>query len=467
MHSLVWDEAQKLAGKNADFNRADLWESIESGNYPEYELGIQVFDDAQADGFDFDILDPTKLIPEELVPVRRVGKMTLNRNPDNFFAETEQVAFCVSHVVPGIDFSNDPLLQGRIFSYLDTQLLRLGGPNFHQLPINRPICPFHNGQQDGPHQMEIKVNRTNYEPNSIDDNWPREKPAERGGFESYLETLRGDKRRVRAESFKDHFSQATLFWNSQTDVEKDHIVSAFGFELAKVSRTAIRERVLTRLASVDAELTARVAEQLGLEPPAAQRTEGDRPNGRAKKNGKTPPVSKALSIIANATGGTPKGRKIAILAADGVDGNAIEAMKKALAGAGAKGLVLSPRLGTLTSTSGNQVTVDHTIVTEPSVGFDAVYVPGGTESASTLTGSADAVHFVAEAYKHAKAIAASAEGIELLRAADLIEATDPPNDPSGVVTAEDGNLRTMTDRFLAAIARHRAWDRADKDAVPA
>jgi catalase len=460
VHSLAWDEAQKLAGKNPDFNRADLWESIEKGNFPEYELGIQVFDDAQADSFDFDVLDPTKLIPEELVPVRRVGKLTLNRNPDNFFAETEQVAFCVSHVVPGIDFSNDPLLQGRIFSYLDTQLLRLGGPNFHQIPINRPVCPFHNGQQDGFHQMEIKVNRTNYEPNSVDDNWPREKPVERGGFESYLETLRGDKRRVRAESFKDHFSQATLFWNSQTDVEKEHIVNAFGFELAKVSRPAIRERVLSRLANVDMELTARVAEQLGLEPP---RPSAD---GRAKKNGKKLQASRALSIVANATGGSAKGRKIAILAADGVDGAAIDTMKAALAAQGAQGLVLAPRLGELRSTGGKPVPVDHTIVTEPSVGFDAVFVPGGADSADTLTASADAVHFVAEAYKHAKALAASAEGMELLRAADLIDGDGTEPSP-GVVTTEASNLGDLPDQFLAAIARHRAWERADKDAVPA
>ena len=446
----------------------DLWESIENGNFPgDGELGVQVFDDAQADSFDFDILDATKLIPEELIPVRRVGKLTLNRNPDNFFAETEQVAFCVSHVVPGIDFSNDPLLQGRIFSYLDTQLSRLGGPNFHQIPINRPVCPFHNGQQDGIHQMEIKVNRTNYEPNSIDDNWPREKPVERGGFESYLETLQGDKRRVRAESFKDHFSQATLFWNSQTDVEKDHIVAAFGFELAKVSRPAIRERVLGRLARVDAELTARVAAQLGLEPPAPAGSNGST-GTRAKKNGKTVQASRALSIIANATGGTAKSRKVAILAADGVDGAAIDAIKKALTAAGAQGLVLAPRLGNLRSTAGTAVQVDHTIVTEPSVGFDAVFVPGGADSAETLTGSADAVHFVAEAYKHAKAIAASAEGIELLQAADLVGENGSAADPNaGVVTAEGGDLRNLADRFLAAIAKHRAWDRADNDAVPA
>jgi catalase len=462
VHSLVWDEAQKLAGKNADFNRADLWESIELGNFPEYELGIQVFDDAQADGFDFDILDPTKLIPEELVPVRRVGKLTLDRNPDNFFAETEQVAFCVSHVVPGIDFSNDPLLQGRIFSYLDTQLSRLGGPNFHQLPINRAVCPFRNGQQDGMHQMEIKVNRTNYEPNSIDDNWPREKPVEQGGFASYLERLQGDKRRVRAESFEDHFTQATMFWNSQTEVEKEHIVAAFGFELAKVGRPEIRERVLGRLANVDAELTAKVAAQLGLEPPPPTAA-----TGRAAKK-TSPAASPALSIIGNANGGSAKGRKVAILAADGVDGAAVAAMKAALTAAGARGLVLAPRLGTLQSSNGKAVAVDHTIVTEPSVGFDAVFVPGGLESARSLGASGDAVHFVAEAYKHAKAIAASGEAVEVLQEAGIFGSGQTASDQRfGVVTADSGDLAGLAQQFIAAIAKHRAWDRADKDAVPA
>jgi len=461
MHSLVWDEAQKLAGKAPDFNRADLWESIELGNFPEFELGVQVFDDAQADSFDFDVLDATKLIPEELVPVRRIGKMTLDRNPDNFFAETEQVAFCVSHVVPGIDFSNDPLLQGRIFSYLDTQLSRLGGPNFHQIPINRPVCPFHNGQQDGMHQMEIKVNRTNYEPNSVDDNWPREKPVERGGFASYLERLQGDKRRVRAESFKDHFSQATLFWNSQTEVEQDHIAAAFGFELAKVSRPAIRERVLDRLASVDAGLAARVAAQLGLERPAAPKA------ARKSRSGKRPTSSPALSIVANAAGGSAKGRKVAILAADGVDAAGIRAIKTALKAAGARGLVLASRLGTLAAQDGSHVQVDHTIVTEPSVGFDAVFVPGGTESARTLAASGDALHFIAEAYKHAKPIAASGAGVELLRGAGAMRADEDVADVKLGILTDNGMLIDTPTTFVAMIANHRFWNRPDSQAVPA
>jgi catalase len=463
MHSLVWDEAQKLAGKNADFNRADLWESIELGNFPEYELGIQVFDDAQADSFDFDVLDPTKLIPEELIPVRRVGKMTLNRNPDNFFAETEQIAFCVSHVVPGIDFSKDPLLQGRIFSYLDTQLSRLGGPNFHQIPINRPVCPFHNGQQDGFHQMEIRTGKTAYDPNTLDRGWPKEKPVEQGGFASYLETLRGDKRRVRAESFKDHYSQATLFYASQTQVEQDHIVSAFGFELAKVGTPEIRERMLANLVNVDADLAGQVAAQLGLAvPPAAPVAAPAKRRGGKKGGGVT--SSPALSIVANAPGDSIRGRKVAILAADGVDAAALTALKAALAKGGAQAKVLAARLGSLTGADGTAVAVDHTIVTEPSVGFDAVFVPGGAASADALAGSGDAVHFVAEAYKHAKAIGASTDGAALLRQAGIFDDEGGAEPAPGVVV---GNGASATRTFLAAIAKHRAWERADLDAVSA
>ncbi|HEV2644518.1 MAG TPA: catalase, partial [Candidatus Elarobacter sp.] len=465
MHSLVWDEAQKLAGKDSDFHRRDLWEAIEKGDqtgeYPEFELGVQLFSDADADKFDFDVLDPTKLIPEELVPVRRIGKMTLTRNPDDFFSETEQVAFCVSHVVPGIDFSNDPLLQGRIFSYLDTQLSRLGGPNFHQIPINRPVCPFSNGQRDGMHQMNVHVGNTSYDPNTPDGGWPKEKPVEQGGFASYLERLQGDKRRVRAASFADHFSQATLFWNSQSDVEKAHIVAAFQFELAKVGRAEIRERVVKQLVSVDPDLAKRVAAGLGLTAGGGSRAK----NGAKAKNGRaTATASPALSM---AGGGeeavpTPKSRKVAILAADGVDGATVTAIKAALDKAGVVGLVLAPHLGTLKSANGGApVPVDHTIVTTPSVVFDAVFVPGGAASVKALAASGDATHFVAEAFKHAKALAAVGDGADLLAAAGVPAGGD---DPAVVVGA---TAAAVARPFLAAIAAHRAWDRAGLEAVPA
>jgi catalase len=464
MASLVWDEAQKLAGKDPDFNRRQMWESIEAGIPFEYELGVQLFTEKDADGFDFDVLDPTKIIPEELVPVQRIGKMTLDRNPDNFFAETEQVAFCVSHVVPGVDFSNDPLLQGRIFSYLDTQLSRLGGPNFHQLPINRPVCPFRNGQQDGFHQMDIRVGKTAYDPNSVDGGWPKEKPVEAGGFASYLEQLRGDKRRVRAASFADHYSQATLFWNSQTDVEKDHIASAFGFELAKVERPEIRERMLGRLANVDADLTARVAEQLGLDAPSPSKGDGA-PRRRNGKSAKRVEASPALSIVANADQGTAKGRKVAILVADGVDGAAVTAMKAALTKAGARGVVLSARLGTVETSGGDALAVDHTIVTMPSIAFDAVFVPGGVESAGTLAASGDAVHYIAEAYLHAKPIAAGPDALDLLRQAGIVRAEQNGTDAdAGVYVGAPAKIGTA---FVKALAAHRVWTRTDRMAVPA
>jgi catalase len=469
MHSLVWDEAQKLAGKDADFHRRDLWEAIEKGDqtgeYPEFELGVQLFTDAEADKFPFDVLDPTKLIPEELVPVRRIGKMTLTRNPDDFFSETEQVAFCVSHVVPGIDFSNDPLLQGRIFSYLDTQLSRLGGPNFHQIPINRPVCPFSNGQRDGFHQMRVHVGNTSYDPNTPDGGWPKEKPVEEGGFASYLERLQGDKRRVRAESFKDHFSQATLFWNSQSDVEKAHIVAAFQFELAKVGRAEIRERVVNQLVSVDPGLARRVAAGLGLTPAG---TPGAKNGARAKNGAKAKGAARAMTespALSMLGGGeeavpTPKSRKVAILAADGVDGAAVAAMKAAVAKAGAVALVVAPHLGSLESASGEAVAVDHTIVTTPSVVFDAVFVPGGAAGVKALAASGDATHFVAEAFKHAKAVAATGEGAELLAAAGV-----PSGGDQGVVTG--ASVSAVAKAFLAAVAEHRAWARTGLDAVPA
>jgi catalase len=444
MYSLVWDEAQKIAGKDSDFHRRDLWEAIESGAFPEWELGVQTFDDATADSFAFDILDPTKLIPEELVPVRRIGKMTLDRNPDSFFAETEQVAFCTSHVVPGIDFTNDPLLQGRNFSYQDTQLSRLGGPNFNQIPINQPQCPFHNNQRDGHQQMQINVGRASYEPNSLGGNFPKESPA---GYASFLERIEGDKRRVRADSFKDHFSQARLFWNSQSEIEKEHIIGAFSFELAKVESPAIRERYVSDiLANIDGRLTAAVAAAIGMRAPAAAKSR----NGRVD-------ASPALSMIGTQPTDSIATRKIAILAADGVDGAAVTSMKAALTRAGAVVHVLGPHLGSLKATGGT-VTVDHTLVTMPSVVYDAVFVPGGKASVAVLQADGDAVHFVSEAFKHAKAIAASGEGAALLRAAGISEGA------AGVAT---GTGTALARNFIAAIAQHRTWDRTGLMAVSA
>ncbi len=277
-HSLVWDEAVKISGADSDFHRRDLWEAIEGGAYPEYELGLQIFTEEQAEGFSFDVLDPTKIVPEELVPVVPVGKLVLNRNPDNFFAETEQVAFCVAHVVPGIDFSNDPLLAGRIHSYVDTQISRLGGPNFHEIPINAPIAQVHNNQRDGMHRQAVNRGRVSYEPNSLGGGCPFQAGAK--GFVSFPEPREEDDHKVRglAERFADHYTQATLFWKSQTEVERQHIINAFRFELSKVQTPAIRERMVSGLMNVARDLAVAVATGLGIRkmpapmPKALQKT---------------------------------------------------------------------------------------------------------------------------------------------------------------------------------------------------
>ena len=452
-HALVWDEAQKLAGKDADFHRRDLWDAIESGAFPEWELGIQTFDDAAADGFGFDILDATKLIPEELVPVQRIGKLTLDRNPDNYFSETEQVAFGTAHLVPGIDFSNDPLLQGRNFSYQDTQLSRLGGPNFNQIPINAPRCPFSNNQREGEHQMLIPIGRVANDPNSF--GGPVEVPVARGGFESFKEHIEGDKRRLRAESFADHYSQARLFWNSQSPIEQTHIMNAYAFELSKVETPSIRERYLGILANIDQRLTTFVAQALGTDVP------------KPSKNGAKSAVDKspALSMLVKKPGPITT-RKVAFLAADGVDATAVTAMKSALTDAGAIVHILAPHLGTLKATGGT-VNVDHRLVTMPSVAYDAVFVPGGAASITALEADGDAVHFVAEAFKHAKAIAAVGEGEDLLREAGVRADDSGIGDATSGVIVGSGDAQTIAASFIEAIGMHRAWDRAGLAAIPA
>jgi catalase len=470
VHSLVWDEAQKIAGKDPDFHRRDLYERIESGQFPEWELGVQLFGDAEADSFDFDILDPTKLIPEELVPVQRIGRMVLDRNPDSYFAETEQVAFCTSHLVPGIGFTNDPLLQGRNFSYLDTQLSRLGGPNFHEIPINRPVCPFGNGQRDGMHRMTIDVGDATYSPNSLDDNLPAVKTVEDGAFATYPARVDGVMRRVRSASFSDHFSQATLFWNSMSPVEKQHIIDAFSFELAKVNRPEIRARVLEEmLARIDGKLAGAVAANLGLPVPATVGANGTsagaRRNGEsatAPKNGAHLTTSPLLSQLNPETGvmGDITGRKVAILVAAGASTNDVLAIDAALTAAGAEPLVLAAKLGEVAG-EGGPIEIDHTLVTMPAVAFDAVYVPGGPDAIAKLAASSEARLFVAEAFAHAKAIAADDDGAMLLAAAGI-----PLRDTAvdGVIVGESDAIAPA---FIEAIGRHRAWGRSELEAIPA
>lgn len=450
--SLVWDEAQKLAGKDTDYHRRDLWEAIEMGDYPEWELGVQIIEEENEHDFDFDILDPTKLIPEEIVPITPLGKMTLNRNPDNFFAETEQVAFCPGHIVPGIDFSNDPLLQGRLFSYTDTQISRLGGPNFHELPINRPVAPFHNGQRDAQHRTTIDKGRASYEPNSIDGGWPKETPpaAQDGGFESYPERIDAAKIRQRSQSFSDHFSQATLFFNSMSEHEKEHIIAAYSFELGKVEREFIRAREVNEiLANIDLELAKRVAENLGLPTPTKGTVEA-----RKTSFDHSPALSQANLLPENI-----KTRKVAIIAANGVDGAAIDAMKKALAAEGAHAKLLGPTSAPVKTADGKSLPVDASMEGMPSVIFDAVFVPGGAASIKALSGDGVALHYVLEAYKHLKAIALHGEAKQLLDVLKL-EAD------AGLLEGKD--VGALTKPFFAAIGQHRVWAREPKaKAVPA
>jgi catalase len=445
VHSLVWDEAQKISGKDPDFHRRDLWEAIEMGGFPEYELGFQLVSEEEAGNFDFDLLDPTKIIPEDLVPVTPVGKMTLNRNPVNFFMETEQVAFHIGHIVPGIDFSNDPLLQGRLFSYLDTQLNRFGTPNFHQLPINQSKSPINNFNQDGFMRYANRPGKVNYEPNSLGGGGgPREAGAEEGGFVSYPEEMSGTKARVRSETFADHYSQATLFYNSMSAPEKEHITQALQFELGKVMVKDVQQRMVDHLANIDAHLATDVGNYLGVTP------QGGSPNTSVG-------AAKALSQLETIKD-TPKGRKVAILAADGVDAADVQAMQAALLDAGAAVEVVGTHLGVLTAADGTEIAAPKSVLTTPSVVYDAVYVPSGADSAAALQGNADAVHFVQEAFKHYKPMAASGEGADVFATA-AINADDP-----GVILADAGGA---IDAFLAAIGKHRFWDRERAKLMPA
>ncbi len=462
-HALLWDEAQKLAGRDPDFHRRDLWEAIAQGHFPEWELGVQLIDDAKAAGLGFDLLDATKLVPEELVPVLPVGKLVLNRNPDNHFAEAEQVAFNPGHVVPGIDFSSDPLLQGRLFAYSDAQLGRLGGPNFHELPINRGVCPFHNFQRDGAHRMLLNKGQVSYEPNSLASGAESRVDGGQQGFQSAADELESPKVRRRSQSFDDHFSQASMFWNSQSGVEKDHIVAAFQFELSKVEVAAIRQRVVDNLAHVDAKLARRVAEPLGLTPDP--RAAAGRAGFRDVAARLPVEASPALSMEGNGNGIAT--RRVAVLVASGVEVGALRVVQQALHDAGATCRVVAVNLGSVATASGQQLAVDHTFCTVSSVMFDAVLVPGGA-SAQVLAANGDAVHFVLEAYRHCKTIGVIGEGAQLLRTLGIAAGDEAPAVPGVVLGRNDPPSRApLAQEFIAALARHRHWGRANLEAVPA
>ncbi|CAK7007669.1 MAG: Catalase HPII [Desulfovibrio sp.] len=447
--SFIWDESHALTGRDPDFHRKDLWQAIEAGDYPEWELGLQIIPEEDEHSFDFDILDATKLIPEALVPVKIVGKMTLNRNPDNFFAETEQVAFCPANIVPGIEFSDDPLLQGRVFSYLDTQRHRLGGPNFNEIPINRPLCPVHNHQRDGMHRMRISVG-ANYEPNSISGNWPRETPpaAKEGGFATHPAKVEGGKIRERSPSFSDYYSQPALFWASQTEPEKAHIIGALSFELSNVARPYIRERMVDHLCRINRDLAKGVAENLGIEITAEQATyELPKPVNGLKDGDPT------LSLYASGEQ-VIKSRRVSVLVADGVCGDCVNAVKNALMKEGVHPQVLAPRLGAVKTKQGKEVMVDGTFKANPSLFFDAVIVPCG-DSLKTLMEDGDAKYHIRQAYKHLKAVALMGESEELLEAAGL------PDDGSDAGLVK-GKAEFALGRLIAAMKQHRVWDREPK-----
>lgn len=459
VHSLVWDEAQKISGKDPDFNRRDLWESIEAGVYPEYELGVQLI--AESDEFafdDIDLLDSTKIVPEEVVPVVPVGRLVLDRNPDNFFAETEQVAFCVQNIVPGLDFTDDPLLQSRLFSYLDTQLTRLGGPNFAQIPINRPLAPVRNHQQDGFHQDDIPLGQANYHPNSLGGGCPVV-PGAGGGFVHTPEHVDGIKERKRSETFADHYSQATLFWNSMAAWEKEHIIAAYRFELGKVGHMHIRQLMVEHLNEIDHQLAVAVAAGIGVPAPAA---------GRPNHGRMSPALSQAS--LPGSTGVI--GRKVAVLVADGVQAASLQTVRDGLTAAGAVVELLGLVDGTVAASDGQSLPVTRAMNTVASVLYDAVVVADGEAALDLLVNDGYAVHFVAEAYKHAKALGVLGAGDRLVQAARLpvYEASDrvagPASKPSagaldGVVflAPEADADKAFLAELITAIAAHRHYDR--------
>lgn len=440
--SSCWDEAVKIAGADPDYHRRDLYEAIEAGNFPEWEFGVQLVSQAEADALPFDILDATKMIPEELVPIRMIGRMVLNRNPDNFFAETEQVAYLPTNIPPGIDVSEDPLLQGRLFSYQDTQLSRLGTVNFHQIPVNRAKgCPFQNFQRDGHMQTQVFTGRANYEPNSLaeagENGGPREDP--KGGFRSFALPLEGTKVRLRSESFADHYSQARLFYRSQTEIEQAHLASAIVFELSKVSLAHVRNRVLANLRNVDETLAARIAAGLNVALPA-------------KSAPAIEPQDMELSPMLRIVGKYPEtlnGRAVAILVSDGTDGAVVEAVRKAVTGEGATVKIVAPKIGGVTLKGGKTLAVDGQLAGTPSVLFDAVALVLSAEGCAALLNEGAAIDFAKDAFGHLKAIGFTPEAKPLLDKAGV-------KADAGVV-----DVKSAIASFLKAAAT-RQWGREPK-----
>ncbi|ORX90139.1 catalase-domain-containing protein [Basidiobolus meristosporus CBS 931.73] len=457
--TLVWDEAQKIAGKDADFHRRDLYTAIDNGDYPEWELGVQIIPEEDEFKYDFDILDPTKIVPESLVPVVKIGKMTLNRNVDNYFAETEQVSFHLGHIVPGIDFTNDPLLQGRLFSYLDTQLNRHGSANFYQIPINRPINAVHNNQRDGFMQTTINKGKVAYYPNRMQGNSPQMASPEDGGFQSYNSKVDGPKVRGTAPSFFDYFSQPQLFYNSLTKAEQQQLVDAARFELGKTKSQSIRDRMIELLNNVDHDLAIRVAIAIGVTPP----TKVTNPNKNRTSTG--------LSIEKYPKSNI-RTRTVAILVADGVDASQVQSVYNSLKSKGAYPDIVAPHLGKVQNLN---MQVNNTFVTTSSVLFDALYIPGGKKSVETLLGQsvmfpyAEPLEFIREAYRHGKPIAATGEGVQLIDKSGIPynNKGSGVNDLNGVITSTDSNAGKINQPFANAILTARFWERMKMDPTKA
>lgn len=457
VHSVCWDEATRLSGKDSDFHRRDLYEAIESGAYPEWELGLQIIPEEDEHAFEFDLLDPTKLIPEELAPVIIVGKMTLNKNPDNFFAETEQVAFHPGHLVPGIDFTNDPLLQGRLFSYTDTQLSRLGTPNFHELPINRSLNEIHNNQRDGIMRHMIGKGKVNYEPNSLAGGCPFQASMKNGGFTSHNERVDGQKIRTRSNSFVDHYSQAKLFFNSQTLPEQKHIINALTFELSKVQTVAIRERVVGLLTFINKDLAKKVGDGLGIKPAKPQApvnhsfpADANPSEYQSKEFEMTLKKSEKLSM-ANTIKDTIQTRQIAFLIAEGADSASIHKFTTALEAKGAVVHLIARSMAPVAADNKKILTPKHSLFSTSSVCFDAVYLAPGKKSIDALKTNPAAIFFVNEAYKHCKTIGFGKQTesfINLTNIKNTKEKDDAILFESSSSFAED---------FIASVAKHRVW----------
>ena len=462
VHGVAWQEAQKISGYNSDFHRQDLWEAIDKGNYPQWDLGVQLISEEDEEKYSFDLLDATKLVPEELVPVQLVGTMTLNRNPENFFAETEQAAFDPGRLVPGIDFSNDPLLQGRIFSYMDTQNYRLGGPNFHELPINRSINQKTNNQKDGFARQDILKGDVSYIPNSKSSGCPYHAMLKgEQGFQSHQEPINASKVRERSSSFADHFSQATLFFKSQAPHEQQHIINALSFELSKVNDPKIRARQVAILNQIDQDLAKKVGNHLNIKPAS----ELDELTLKfARQNHPEYPIqpkkaevekSKALSMQVKEGEGTIETRKVAFLLEEGSSKTSVDTLQAALEAEGAEAVLIAPNVGIFTFNEGDTEEIQHTYDTEASVCYDAVYTPSGAEKA--LSKNPDYFAFINEAYRHCKAVA-FAKGTE-----NLLEKSFVEKDKGVIIENEDKN---WTQTMITVMKGHRVWEREESRKVP-